>query len=395
MRPQVDFDHNDRTLGSRQGEYLAELRQQCPVGFSARHGGFWYVSAYDDVVAVARDSEDFSSADGLLIPASGASVRVVPPEIDPPEHTAYRKMLLSFFSARAVDDYEPMVREIINSTLDEFSHQGEADLARDFAVPVPAMVIAGVLDLHRADWREMRELGDAFMAASVSQDAEAKVKANRALEGWLQEQIDARAGKPGQDRLSRMINAEIEGGPIPPERILGMVQVLFLAGHETTVHGIASMLYRVADTPGVRQRVLTDRSLIPAVCRESLRLDSPVPYLGRTATRDLEFRGCEMASGERVVVLYAAANRDADKFADPHTFDIDRQAAGHVAFGSGRHRCLGENLAMLEMSLALEAVLDRIPDYQIAPGAEVGWMSGGASAGVTSLPVVFTPTLRS
>ena len=149
MKPLTEFDHNDRTLGEHQGERMAELQRECPIGYSNRYGGFWHVAKYDDVVTIARDWETFTTAQGVLIPSSGVSVRVVPPEIEPPEHTSYRTMLLSYFSAGAVAAYEPLVRGVVNATMDEFILEGRADLARDFAVPVPAMIIAGVLELDR------------------------------------------------------------------------------------------------------------------------------------------------------------------------------------------------------------------------------------------------------
>jgi cytochrome P450 len=392
-RPVTRFDLNDRSLGDRQPEVLARLREQCPVGYSTRYGGFWHLSRYGECLRAARDYQRFTTARGLLIPPSGASIRVIPPEIEPPEHTTYRKMLMAYFSTGAAEAYEPLVTEIITRTLASFAAKGEADLAKDFAVQIPPLVITGVFGIEPEYCEEMRALGEQFLETQVSEDLDAKRAAGLALEKWVQDRIDERLGGPPVDVLARIVNSEIDGEPMPTERILGMIRVLIMAGHETTIHSIASLLYRVAATPGVRERLLADRSLVQKAVDESLRLDSPVLYLGRTLTEDVEVGGQSLGKDERIALLYAAANRDPERFTDPDVFDLDRDARSHLAFGSGRHRCLGEHLAALEMRVAMNVVLDTIPDYRVAPGAEVGWGSGGVSCGVTSLPVIFSPAV--
>ena len=397
MRPLTEFDLNDRGLGDRQPEVLARLREQCPVGYSTRYGGYWHLSSYDECLRAARDYQRFTTAQGLLIPPSGASIRVIPPDIEPPEHTSYRKMLMAYFSTGATAAYEPMVTEIITRTLASFAERGHADLAADFAVQIPPLVITGVFGIAPEYCEEMRALGEQFLQTQVSDDLEVKRAAGLALEKWVQDRIDERLGaddsNPPADVLARIVNSEIDGEPMPTERILGMIRVLIMAGHETTIHSIASLLYRVATTPGVRDRLLADRSLVQKAVDESLRLDSPVLYLGRTVTGDTEVGGQSLAKDEKIALLYAAANRDPERFENPDVFDLDRDARSHLAFGSGRHRCLGEHLAALEMRVALNVVLDTIPDYQVAPGGEVRWGSGGVSCGVTTLPVVFTPVV--
>jgi cytochrome P450 len=390
-RQMTDFDLNDRSLGDRQPGVLAELRDRCPVGYSTRHGGFWHLSSYEDCKSAARDYQRFTTVEGLLIPASGATIRVIPPEIEPPQHTKYRKMLMAFFSAGAVTEYEPLVADIVSGTLRSFVHRGAADLAQDFAVQIPPLVITGVFGIDPRYSEEMRALGERFIETQIAEDVEARRAAAVELEHWVQARIDERRGGPSVDVLAQIVNAEIDGEPMTAERVLGMVRVLIMAGHETTIHSIASLLYRVAATPGLRDRLLADRSLIPRAVNESLRLDSPVLYLGRTVTEDTEIKGDRLGAGDKVALLYAAANRDPAQFPDPDTFDLDRDPNSHLAFGSGRHRCLGEHLAALEMTVALNAVLDTIPDYQIDPAKQVVWNSGGVSCGVISLPVVFSP----
>ena len=390
-RPLTALDINDRTLGEGQPQALAELRDQCPLGYSTRYGGFWHLLEYDAVVEAARDYQRFTTSQGLLIPQTGATVRIVPPELEPPEHTTYRKMLMSYFSAGAVQDYEPMVTDIVTRILGSFAGTGSADLADDFAKQIPPLVITGVFGIQPELCEEMRILGGKFLETQILDDVDKRRDAAVALESWIQDRIDERLGGPNIDTLARIVNSEVDGAPIPSERILGMIQVLIMAGHETTIHSIASMLYRVATTPGVRDRLLADRSLVRRAVDESLRMDSPVMYLGRTVTQDTEFRGQAMVKDEKLALLYAAANRDPRRFSDPDMFDLDRDARSHLAFGSGRHRCLGEHLAVLEMEVALNLVLDVIPDYRLAPGRDVQWCSGGVSCGVVSFPAVFTP----
>lgn len=391
--PVVDYDFADPDLLPTLHDKLAGIRSECPVGWSDQYGGFWLLATFEDVQEAARDHEQYTTRQGIMIPPTGATMPVIPAELDPPEHTAYRKLTLPYFTARAVTRMEPEIREIVRGAIAAFSADGQADLVEDVADVVPPLVIGAFLGLNPADSGAIRRLTYNFLS-SAKVGIEAKMKAAKELEDWLEEQIRIRKENPGEDTLSKLVNAEIDGEEIPPLTALGMVQLMVLAGHETTVHGIGSMLYRVATEPGLKERLLADRDLLHQTVHESLRADPPIMHMARTAVDDHERRGSMLRGGDKVMLNFGAANRDPAKFPDPDSFDIDRDANQHIAFGSGRHRCIGEHVAVAEMKIVLEEVLNIIPDYRIVGGEEITdipWRGGSNTRGPGRLDVVFTP----
>jgi cytochrome P450 len=384
------FDHGDPEVIPHLHETLAEMRRTCPVGWSENYGGFWTLTRYDDVVTAARDHTVFTVSQGIAIPPTGGSIRLAPAEYDPPEHTAYRKIEMPFFTLTAVAAAEEMIRDCVRECFEKFVSDGEADLVAALADPIPPMVLARYLGLDPARSDEMRQLMTDFLSSARVSQAE-KIVAAQALERFVNEQVDLRLGGSGEDTLSKIVNMRKDGAPLSREVVVGMVRLMISAGHETTVHGIGSLCYRVLTEPGVRERLLADPGLRKAAALEALRMDPPVMHMGRTVVDDHELRGQQLRKGDRVMVCYGAANRDPDKFADPNRFDLDRGLAAHVTFGSGRHRCLGEHLAVAELAAVLDELLERIPDAAIAPGAEIRWTGGGITRGVESLPVIFTP----
>ena len=388
------FDHGDPEVIPHLHETLAEMRSKCPVGWSENYGGFWTFTRYDDVVTAARDHTVFTVSEGIAIPPTGGSIRLAPAEYDPPEHTAYRKMEMPHFSLTAVTAAEEMVRGCVRECFDQFADRGHADLVTELSDLVPPMVLARYLGLDESRSDEMRQLMVDFLSsARVSQ--EEKIIAAQALERFVNEQVDLKLGQPGEDRLNKIINITMDGEPLERAVVVGLVRLMISAGHETTVHGIGTMCYRVLTEPGVRERLLADPSLRKAAVLEAMRMDPPVMHMGRTVVDDHEFDGQHLRKGDKVMVCYGAANRDPDKFADPNRFDLDRGLAAHVTFGSGRHRCLGEHLAVAELSAVLDELLERIPDAVVRPGTEIVWTGGGITRGVAALPVVFTPSPRS
>jgi cytochrome P450 len=388
-RPISDFDPHDPALAPVQHEVLTGLLQRCPVSWSERHGGFWSLTKFDDVVAAARDHEAFTVERGVIVPSTGATTPIPPAQVDPPEHTKYRKILLPFFNPKAVLGYEDLIREIVRGAMRGFLPSGRAELAQDLAHPVPTEAIAAILGLQRTRWRQIRDLVDDYLIAAT-QGPEAKKKAAGAFEAFVHAEIDSRRDRPATDRLGVIVNSRIDGAPIPDHMVLGMVHVLITAGHETTINGIGNVLCHLLTVPGLRDRVQADRSLIPALIAESLRIESPVMCMARTVVSGARVRGVDLDAEEKVILLYGAANLDAERFDEPLSFRLGRDRP-HIAFGSGPHRCIGEHLAMVEMRVALEQVLDTIPDVRIPEGDPPVWGSGAVRRGVRRLPVEFTP----
>jgi cytochrome P450 len=386
-RPEsVTFDNTDPELIHDLYARVAEVQARCPVAWTAASGGFWMLTKYDDIVEASRDWQTYTVTQGIMIPPTGASMPVIPAELDPPRHSKLRKLVLPNFTEKALQPWVPGVQKIIADAFAPLLPLGKADIVVDIARPVPVLAICLVLGIDR-DWRRIRQLAEDFLAATGKQEARAKAAE---LEAFLGEEIDARRGQPVRDLLGGYVNAVIDGETIPPQELLGLVQLLVVAGHETTVNGMGMLLYRLCAEPGLRERVLADRSLVDKVIDETLRLHPPVWNMARTVRDETAVRGATLCPGEKVMLVYGGANRDPDKFENPDTFDIDRAGiTQHLTFGSGRHRCIGEALARLELRLTLNHVLDTLPDIEL--DGEPVFGGGTNQYGPRSLPVRFTP----
>ena len=383
----VSFDNTDPQLISHLYDRIEDVRSQCPVAWSTANGGFWMLTKYSDVVEASRDWETFTVTQGIMIPPTGATMPVIPAELDPPRHSKLRRLVLPAFTDKSLAQWAPGIRELVADAFAPLLPTGRADIVQDIARPVPVLAICLVLGIHR-DWQLIRRLAEEFLAA-IGQPELAREKA-LALEAFLHEEVMARKGQPVRDLLGAYVNAEVDGEPLPDHEILGLVQLLVVAGHETTVNGMGMVLYRLVSEPGLRERVLADRSLVDRIIDETLRLHPPVWNLGRTVRTETTMRGSTMCPGERVMLVFGGANRDPDKFANPDSFDVDRPGiTQHLTFGSGRHRCIGEALARLELRLTLNYVLDTIPDIGLDGEPEFG--GGTNQYGPRTMPVRFTP----
>jgi len=387
-RATFELDNTDPELLQHLHETLGQMQGTCPVAWSSASGGFWALTKYDDVVTASNDWETFTVTRGIMIPPTGASMPVIPAELDPPRHTKLRKLVVPNFTDKALRHWRPGLEKIIDDAFRPLLAVGRADLVSDITHPVPVLAICLILGID-SDWRRVRELAANFIQAT-GQPALARQRAHE-LEAYLEEEIESRRGKPVEDLLGQYVNARIDGAEIPAREMLGLVQLMVVAGHETTVNGMGTMIYRLITEPGLRDRVLADRTLIGQVIDETLRLHPPVWNMGRTVAEQTQVRGEALCPGEKVMLVYGAANRDPERFPEPDTFDIDRPGNNrHLTFGIGRHRCLGEPLAKLELRLALEYVLDHLPDVEL--DGEPRWGGGTNQHGLRSLPVRFTPS---
>src|ERR1700736_6043998 len=225
----VTFDNTDPDLIHDLYPRVAEVQARCPVAWSDASGGFWMLTKYDDIVEASRDWQTYTVTEGIMIPPTGASMPVIPAELDPPRHTKLRKLVLPNFTDKALQPWVPGLRKIIADAFAPLLPLGQADVVVDIARPVPVLAICMILGIDR-DWRQIRQLPEDFLAATGKQEARAKAAE---LEGMLEEEIDARRGKPVRDLLGAYVNAEIDGEVIPPRELLGLVQLLVVAGHET------------------------------------------------------------------------------------------------------------------------------------------------------------------
>lgn len=365
VKPQsndVRFALREPDVAKDPGPYLAMLRS-CPVAHSESHGGFWILSKYEDVQSAARNHEVYSSAGGVNIPVQPARLPCL--EQDQPEHSLYRRPMQSWFSPGRMRRLEPMIRELVTSRIDGFVDEGAVDLGPALADPVPPIVMALLFGLPEADWGWFRERTYAYMTLGAEGDVEGAQKALGEVQVYLDDKLNERRHSPKADMLTDITQMTVHGELLSHEQAGAVAFLLLAAGHETTVGGIGGMLYRVAGDTAVRDRLRDNPALIPSAVEESLRLETPIPGLARSLQEDADLRDASMSKGERVMLLFAAANRDGDVFENPEEFVPDRPRNQHLAFGSGIHRCVGAPLARLEMRVVLEEVLRRLPQVQL------------------------------
>ncbi len=371
-------------MRARCAEAYAELRTGCPVFHTEAWGGFWVASRYEDVYEVGRDVARFASGPGAMLPPVGHGRPLLPMDADPPEHPEYRRLLLPRFAPAAVAGMEADVRDLARGLVDEIAGRGEADLYETLCKPLPMLLITRLLGIERDEtfWAWT----DTLIYGRVDGTSPEEIRAAAdGLYGFLEGQVADRRRRPGRDDLiSLLLQGDVEGRPYREDEILDLCFFLLIAGLENTAFGIRATLRHLAVEPGDRAAVLADPGLVHNLVEQSLRLYSPVTGLCRTATSDTVVAGQSIAAGERVLLLFGSANRDPAVFPDADEFHLDRRDGRHVAFGIGPHRCVGSNLARLEMRVAVEELLRRIPQFQLS-GADPGWYDA------TRLDIVWDP----
>jgi cytochrome P450 len=380
----ASFDHNDHAMRRRCAEIYASLRIGCPVFWTDAWGGFWVASRYQDVYEAGRDPNRFASGPGVMIPPVGHDRPLLPMESDPPDHAAYRELLLPRFAPAAIARLESDVRELAVTLVAAVASQGRADLYETLAKPLPMLVITRLLGIERDnlfwEWVELLMYG---RVGGIEPDAVRETA--DALYGFLSDQLDQRRAAPGDDLLSLLLEGDVNGRPYTQDEILDLGFFLVIAGIENTAFSIRATLRHLALHPQHRAALAADPSLLHNVVEQSLRLYPPVTGLCRTATRDTDLGGQPIAAGDRVLLLFGSANRDGTVFDQPDAFHIDRRDGRHVAFGIGPHRCAGSHLARLEIRIAVEELLRRIPDYWLVE-PDLGWYTAGP------LEVAWTPS---
>jgi cytochrome P450 len=366
---------------------LARLRRDEPVREYAPNS--WTVACYDDVRAVSRDPQRFSSAHGVLMNdpmRHGQKIDGSVLHMDPPEHGPWRALVTRRFTPRAVGSLEDRVRAVARSVLAEVADGEEIDFVDAVAAPFPVLVIAELLGIANADREQFRRWSDSVID-SPDQPGENLADLG-ALFQFLIDLVEDRRALPTDDIASAVVHAEIQGEPVTTREAVGYVLALLVAGNETTRHLVSGSAYALAEHPDQRAVLIRDPARIADAVEECLRWVTPIQTFGRTAMRATELRGRAIAEGDFVVMLYASANRDEEAFGPTAgKFDATRpRDAQHLAFGFGEHLCLGAALARLEGRVFLEELLARFPDY--APTGAPTLSRSTLVRGATHMPVV-------
>ena len=381
-------------------DMFARLRQEAPVYWHDELGGpgFWALTKYDDIVAVSTDSSTFSSeAMGTTIndpPPDGlAMVRMLMLNMDPPRHTAYRKIVATGFTPAIVRTLEPRIREVTRRIIDAVAPLGRCDFVRQVAGELPLQVIAELLgipheDRHRVfDWSN-RLIGfdDPEFSTTIADGQQAAAEMFAYAQGLASE----RKEHPRDDVISLLMHAEVDGNALTEAEFDAFFILLSVAGNETTRNLISGGMLALIEYPAEQQRLLENPALIRTAVEEMLRWVTPVISFRRTATCETRLRDQRIAAGDKVVMFYPSANRDEDVFTAANVFDVARDPNPHVAFGGGgRHFCLGASLARLEIRVMFEELLHRLPD--IALDGEPRRLRSNFINGVKALPVRYTP----
>jgi cytochrome P450 len=369
---EADFNHTDPVVAQDIYRVLAASREQCPVLHSSHHGGFWAFSQFADVIGAANDHVHYTTREGVTVPPLGLPASSVPLTTDPPEHKFYRRALQPFFTPTAVAELEGPIRAIVIELIESFAANGHADLVAELAGPVPCIVIAMILGLDRTHWPSFMGWVDGMEAASHVGDVAARQRYAGELYEFLVSEVERRKAAPRDDLLTTIATMTLEGAEVSDAIRYGMAQLILVAGHDTTVGGIGSLLRHLMEHPDLRARAAGDEAVLARAIEESLRFESPVFGLARTVTCPVTVRDRELEPGDKVLLMFGSANHDPLRFPDPEVFDADRDdRPPHIAFGFGRHRCIGEHLARLEMRVVAEELLRRVPAYRLAPGAEI------------------------
>jgi cytochrome P450 len=391
----TEFDHTKEDYAADAPAVWEELRDRCPVAHSDAHGGVWLPTRHEDVAAIARDTEHFSS-EGVIVnvfkPEGLAPIGYAPPiTADPPFHAESRRLLLPAFSPKAIDQLEAGTRELCRELLDELledvtDEDGVVDAAAQYAQHIPVRVIAHMLGLPKEDGDRFRM----FIHRIIEKPGEytGTLDPAETLVHYLTEKIELRRQQPPRDDLiGFLLDAEIDGHKLTNEHIYGTIALLIIAGIDTTWSAIGASLWHLAQHPEDRARLEQDRDVLPFAIEEFLRFYAPVT-MARIAATDTEVGGCPVSERDWVLLPFPAANRDPEAFERADEFVIDRQRNRHVAFGLGIHRCLGSNLARMELTVAVDEWTKRVPDFELAEPdpSSVRW-STGQVRGPRELPV--------
>jgi hypothetical protein len=389
----TDFDHTDSEWISDPYPIWDELRRTCPVAHSDRYGGTWLPVRHEDIAAVAYDTEHFTSRSVVVSEVRPgpddppAPMGLAPPiTSDPPFHALARRLLLPAFSPKAIANLEPLTRALCRDLLDATAGNAQLDAAVDYARHIPLQVIIGMLGFPQEDADIFRRFIRMVLEdVDQSEEERQQVIVGGEIDEYIDAQIAEHRKDPRDDLTTFLLEAELDGIKLEPEHVRGTMILLMIAGIDTTWSAIGASIWHLARHPADLRRMVSEPGLMPGAVEELLRAYAPVT-MARLVARDFELRGCPMKEGDWLLLPFPSANRDPEVFPDADEVILDRAENRHAAFGLGIHRCIGSNLARMELRVALEEWLARYPSFELVDPALVTW-SAGQVRGPRALPV--------
>lgn len=390
----TDFDHGAPEYNANIHKIWDDLKASgCPIAHTERYGGVWLPLTHEMVNEIAYDTEHFTSRSvvvGQLKPseiedAMPAPIGGAPPiTSDPPFHQEARRILLPAFAPKKIDPLRDEIRQMCHDLIDKMGDRDFVDAAKEYAQHIPVMIIASMAGLPKEDGDIFRSWVHVILEG-VGESREEREPVFMALNEYLEKAVDDHIENPRDDLISFLLNAEIMGNKLSREHVVGTIILLMVAGIDTTWSGIGNSIWHLATNPVDRRRLVENPDMIPMAIEEFLRAYAPVT-MARLVKQDHEFHGVQMKEEDWVLLPFPAANRDPLKFEDADKVIIDREENRHAAFGLGIHRCLGSNLARLELNVAVEVFLERFPDFELNTQEEVTW-STGQVRGPRQLPI--------
>ena len=373
-------------------EAFAWMRREAPAYFDERNG-IWGITRHRDVKDVSKDSDTFSSAGGIRPDFPALPMMI---DMDAPEHVRRRRLVSSGFTPARVKDSEPEIRSVCDAIIDRICENGSCDFVRDIAAPLPMIVIGDLLGVAPSDRDDLLRWSDDMVGALGSPTPGAMEKAAESsaeYASYVKDVMeDRRKTGSDSDLIGTLVHAEVDGDRLDDPSLIFESLLILIGGDETTRHVISGGMYELLKDPEQHRLLREDRGLVPCAVEEMLRWVSPIKNMARTVTRDVEMHGQTMREGQKLLLLYPAANRDEEVFVEPETFDITRRPNDHVAFGFGSHFCLGNKLARMELNVMFDRLLDRLPDMRLVDDASLPIRHANFVSGYEAMPVAFTPT---
>ncbi|GJM39442.1 MAG: cytochrome P450 [Acidimicrobiales bacterium] len=398
----TDYDIRDQAYVEDPVPIWAEMRETCPIAHTERLGGSWNPTRFDDIRAMAKMVPELSSRQVLVMPGAPGmpemsryeqQIAAAPITADPPIHDWTRRMLLPAFAPKAVLSYEAYTEELCHELIDGFIEQGQCDGAVDYSQQIPPRVIAHMIGIDPGMADQFVIWVNGVLGEGLN-DPELRLRTRDELLGFIGEEVAKRQSDPQEDLLTELLFMEIDHpeANITPEVVVGITNLLIVAGIDTTWSSIGSALWHLGTNPSDLERLCNEPELLPIAVEEFLRYYAPVT-MARVADVDVEIGDVCIHAGDKVLMNFPAANHDPEHFEDPDEFIIDRARNRHVAFGSGVHRCAGSNLARLEMTTALGVWIERIPDFHVSDREPMRW-AGGQVRGPRVMPMSFPAGTR-
>ncbi len=394
----TDYDIRDDAYVENPVPIWAEMRDKCPIAHTDRLGGSWNPTRFDDVREMAGLVPELSSRQVLVMPPPAGmpemsryeqQIAAAPITADPPIHSWTRRMLLPTFAPKAVLRYTEFTEELCHSLIDGFIEKGECDGAVDYSQQIPPRVIAHMIGVDPGMADTFVEWVNGVLGEGLN-DPELRVRTRDELLTYLNDEVNSRLEDPREDLLTELLHMELDHpeANITPAVVVGIANLLIVAGIDTTWSSIGSALWHLGTNPADLQRLVDEPELMAVAVEEFLRFYSPVT-MARVAEQDVEVGDVCIHAGDKVLMNFPAANHDPEHFENPDEFIIDRARNRHVAFGSGIHRCAGSNLARLEMTAAIQVWIDRIPNFHVSDREPMKW-AGGQVRGPRIMPMTFT-----